>query len=153
MKTFQIKAYGFENKSTKVIEIPFFEYLEKYAILPQDTVLQREKKRKQVANIYTHLQYLADHKGSYYLPPIIEAYKQRKVGMVKINEANCLIRIAFFTTQDKIIVLDVLEKPKRYEKAKKQQVDKAIQEFLDKTEHYMRDYQSHPISVPIDLKQ
>ena len=107
---------------------------------------------KQLANIEAHLKYLFEYNGSYDQPPLIQKYKNTNIGILKIKESSNLARIAFFTKRDKkIILLDVIDKPKLYEKGKKQKVDKMIEKFLDQGEFYRQDYIKNNISLPLNF--
>jgi hypothetical protein len=74
------------------------------------------------------------------------------VGILKISESGGLVRIAFFVKRgNTIILLDAMDKPKLYEKAKKAQVDKKIDRFLDRVERYRADHESKNQSLPLIL--
>ena len=121
-----IKCYAFRNKE-KELEAPFLEYLEKYAIKKRDTKKKEGQKVKQIMNIEAHLKYLSDNKGRYDLPPIVQKYRNRNIGIIKIKEAEKLVRIAFFAKRgNTIILLGAMDKPRLYEKGMKQKVDKMI---------------------------
>ena len=144
-------CYAFQNKN-KELEVPFLEYLEKYNIKERDSDKKKNLKLKQLANIEAHLQYLFENNGSYDQPPLIQKYKNTNIGILKIKESSNLVRIAFFTKRDKkIILLDVIDKPKLYEKGKKQKVDKMIEKFLDQSEFYRQDYIKNNISLPLNF--
>jgi len=147
----KIVCYAFKGKGNE-LEVPFLEYLEKYAIKNRDSDKKKVVKLKQLANIEAHLGYLAEQCGKYDLPPLIQKYKKRNIGILKIKESSKLVRIAFFTKKaSKIILLGVIDKPKLYEKNKKQQVDKMLEKFLDKTEEFKNDYIKTNLSIPLNL--
>jgi len=146
-----IVCYAFKNKN-KELEAPFLEYLEKYAIQDRDSNKKKVLKLKQLANIQSHLEHLISNKGKYDLPPLAQKYKNRNIGILKIKESSKLVRIAFFTKQgSKIILLNAIDKPKLYEKGKKQQVDKMIENFLDQAEEYKNNYLNFNLSIPLNL--
>ncbi len=147
----KIVCYAFEDQK-KELESPFLEYLKKYKIKEEDSVKVKNKKLKQVENIEARLKHIVDNKGKYDLPPLVEKYKNREIGILKIKEGKTLIRIAFFTViNDKIILLDAFEKPSLYEKNQKKKIDRMIERFLDKAEIYKQDYLKNKISIPLNL--
>lgn len=95
---------------------------------------------------------MLENQGNYYLPPIVEPYSGRSVGILKVKEGYHLIRIAFVTQKPhQIVLLDAIDKPSLYEKFKKQHTDKMIQAFLDRTESYRLAYLKQPLSLPLHL--
>lgn len=148
-----IICYAFLNSEVE-LEAPFLNYLESYKSptieTTRETTRQKSKRIKQISNIYTHIKYLKDHKGSYHLPPKIESYKGRQsIGIIKISEDKRLIRIAFCTINHEIILLNVIDKPKRYEKALKKKIDQSIQEFLDRAESCREDYLNNQLKIEL----
>lgn len=147
----KITCYAFQNKS-KELEAPFLEYLEKYALKSSDSEKKKNQKVKRLMNIKAHLEYLTDHKGKYELPPLVQKYKNRKLGILKIKESDTLVRIAFHTEKpNTIVLLDAFDKPKLYEKGKKLKVDKKIEKFLDRAEKFLSDYMQNHHSIPLNL--
>ncbi len=115
----KIACYAFGKKNGE-LEAPFLEYLEKYSVSGKDSQKKKGSKAKQVANIEAHLKYLIEHDGRYNLPPLIQKYKNQSIGILKIKESSKLVRVAFFTKKDdKIILLDAMDKPTLYEKGDK----------------------------------
>lgn len=148
----KLVCYAFKN-AVGEIQAPFLEYLRKYAPPPHETAPNRLKRLKQLDKIYAHLRHLVDHQGSYSLSTT-QGYKGRNIGILKIKESQreSLVRIAFYTVVDKeIVLLDAFDKPLRYEKAKAKQVNKMIQEFLDKVENYRNDYIKQQLSIKFQL--
>ncbi|MDM8566877.1 hypothetical protein QUF74_14640 [Candidatus Halobeggiatoa sp. HSG11] len=138
----KIIAYGRLNNKQE-IELPFYEYLENYAFKTSD------EKIKIISRIYQTIKYLYEHKGSMNLPPYIEPYKKTELSVIKIKYSNILIRIAFFTIEDEIVLLEAMDKPKFYDKAKKKKIDREIQLFLDKAEENLTNYMENKIGVDI----
>jgi hypothetical protein len=70
---------------------------------------------------------------------------------LKIKEGNVLVRIGFITFENKheIIVFDAFDKPYLYEKAKKREVEKDEQKFVNKIENYVTDYLKNGYSLPL----
>ena len=142
-------CYAFRNENGQ-LEAPFLEYLEKYALTDRDSKKKKTIKLKQLANVESHLDYLAEHGGRYDLPPLAEKYKNRNFGILKIKESARLVRIVFFTkVGSKIVLLDTMDKPKLYEKARKQKVDRMIEKFLDQAEQNRQDYIKNNLSLPL----
>jgi hypothetical protein len=102
------------------------------------------RKTKQITNIKAHINhYLIEQKGNCDC-----FYIGRKVEILKIRQGKTLIRIAFTKISENIILLlDAIEKPDFYEKAKKLKVDKHIQRFLNRSEKYMDDYLINEFSI------
>ncbi len=147
----KIVCYAFKGKNGE-LESPFMEYLEKYAVRDRDPKKKKSLKLKQLANIESHLNYLAEHRGKYDLLPLAQKYKNRSIAILKIKESSKLVRIAFFTKKGStIILLNAIDKPKLYEKGKKQQVDKVIEKFLDQAEEYKNNYMKSNLSMPLNL--
>jgi len=147
----EIVCYAFENKN-KELEAPFLEYLEKYALGSKDSEKKTDQKVKRLMNIKAHLQHLMDNKGKYDLPPLAQKYRGRNIGILKIKEADGLVRIAFYTKQtNTIVLLDAFDKPKLYEKGKKLKVDKMIEKFLDQAEAFLSDYLENNHTIPLKL--
>lgn len=139
----------FENNE---LEAPFLEYLEKYALKNRDTKKKKEQKVKQLMNVKAHLEFLVDNKGKYDLPPIVKKYRKQNIGIIKIKESNKLVRIAFFTKSgNAIVLLGAMNKPKLYEKSKKQKVDKMIEKFLDQMEANRLDYLNKKLFLTLKL--
>jgi hypothetical protein len=144
-------CYAYWNEKGE-LQAPFMDYLEKYAIREGDSERRKGHKAKQVMNLKAHLEYLVDCGGDYNKPPFIQKYHGRSVGILKISESGGLVRIAFFVKRgNTIILLDAMDKPKLYEKAKKAQVDKKIDRFLDRVERYRADHESKNQSLPLIL--
>ncbi|MFH1012238.1 MAG: hypothetical protein V1760_00610, partial [Candidatus Peregrinibacteria bacterium] len=77
-------------------------------------------------------------------------YKNRNFGVLKIKESATLVRIAFFAkVGSKIVLLGAMDKPKLYEKAKKQKVGRMIEKFLDQAEQNRQDYLKNNLSLPL----
>jgi len=144
-------CYAFKNNKGE-LESPFLEYLEKYAIEKTDSEEKKRKKVKKIMNIKAHLEYLFTNNGKYDLPPIVQKYKNREIGILKIKESDKLIRIAFFTKIDKqIIFLNAFDKPKLYEKGKKQKVDKMIEKILDQVENFKLNFLKDIVYIPLNI--
>ncbi len=141
----KIIAYGQLNQQQEV-ELPFKEYLEQYS---SKTTIPEKEEIKVISKIYQTIKYLYDRKGSMNLPPYIEPYKKTQLSVIKIKHSDLLIRIAFFTTEDEIVLLEVMDKPKYYDKAKKKQIDKKIESFLKEAEKNLIDYLANKIGVDI----
>lgn len=147
----KLACYAFKNKNGE-LEAPFLEYLEKYALKDKDLEKERKSKLKHLANVESHIKYLLEHGGSYDLSPMAQKYKDRKFGILKIKEKSKLIRLAFFTKKgDQIILLNAIDKPKLYEKVKKQKVDKMIEKFLDEAEDCMNNFLKNNLSLPLNF--
>lgn len=147
----EIVCYAFTNKN-KELEAPFLEYLEKYALEPKDNEKKKGQKVKRLMNLKAHLEHVMNNKGKYDLPPLAQKYKGRHIGILKIKEADGLVRIAFYTKQaNTIVLLDAFDKPKLYEKGKKLKVDKMIEKFLDQAEAFLSDYLKSNHSIPLNL--
>ena len=147
----KIICYAFKNQKGE-LEAPFLEYMEKYVIHSQESEKKQAKKVKQVMNIKAHLEYIVDNQGRYNLPPVVQKYKNSNLGIIKIKEPDNLVRIAFFTQHDhKIIFLDAYDKPKLYEKQKKQKIDNMIEKFLKKVEFYKLDYEKQKYFIPLNI--
>ena len=146
----ELVVYVFRRQNNE-IESPLLKYLQKYVISEKDNVQKIEKKHKRLANIEMHLKYLRNNKGKFNIPPLVQKYTGFNIGILKIKEGKILIRISFFVYQDKIIILDVIEKPKLYEKAKKKLVDKIIYKFLNKSEKYKQDCLKNNNFTPLSL--
>lgn len=135
--TADLFCYSFKDQDGVRI-VPFLEYMQKYNPEPTDSQQDFKKKVKHIQNIKSHLRLLLEKQGSYYVPPYIEKYKDRELGILKMRLGNNLVRVAFYThvTEDfrKIVLLNVFEKPTLYEKSKKRKVDKEIQKALDDAE-------------------
>ena len=130
----KLVCYAFKNKNGE-LEAPFMGYLQKYAIKKKDNKKVQGKKVKQIMNIEAHLEHLVQNRGKYNNPPITQAYRNRSIGIMKIKEAEGLVRIAFYTKLgNDIVILDAMNKPKLYGKGQKQKVDKMIEKFLDRSE-------------------
>jgi hypothetical protein len=150
-KPMKLVCYAFKNQQNE-LEAPFLEYLQKYAPVVNETASARTKRIKQIRNLQEHLKFLLENQGNYYLPPIVEPYHGRSVGILKIKEGHHLVRIAFMTQKpSEIVLLDAIDKPSLYEKFKKQQTDKMIQAFLDRAEFYRQTYLKQPFSLPLHL--
>ena len=144
-------CYAFKNKNGE-LEAPFLEYLEKYMLKENDSKNGRALKLKHLANVESHLKYLIEHDGSYDLPPMAQKYRDRNFGILKIKESSKLIRLAFFTKKgSQIILLNAIDKPKLYEKGKKQKVDKMIEKFLDEAEDYMNGFLKNNLYLPLNF--
>lgn len=144
-------CYAFENRN-KELEAPFLGYLGKYALDPKDSEKKTDQKVKRLMNIKAHLQHLMDYKGKYDLPPLAQKYRDRNIGILKIKEADGLVRIAFYTKQaNTIVLLNAFDKPKLYEKGKKLKVDKMIEKFLDQAEAFLSDYLENNHTIPLKL--
>lgn len=147
----KLVCYAFKNKNSE-LEAPFLEYLEKYAIKKRDKKKVQDKKTKQIMNIKAHLEHLTQNRGKYNNPPITQAYRNRSIGIMKIKEADGLVRIAFYTKLgNDIVILDAMDKPKLYEKGQKQKTDRMIEKFLNRAEQYKQDYQKNNLSIPLNL--
>lgn len=148
MQKLSVEIYGFENEQGE-IELPFAEYMEKYVLVKDDSDTEKARKVKQIMNIKAHINYLIENKGSYNLPEKSQLYIDRDVAVFKIKEGRTLIRIAFITIPNKcIVLLNATDKPALYDKAKKSQVDKHIQSFLDDSENYRDDFLKNRLSIP-----
>jgi hypothetical protein len=79
---------------------------------------------------------------------LTEKYKDREVCILKIKEGNTLIRIAYVVVENKIIILDAIDKPSSYQKGQKKKIDKMIQDFLDRVESYLPSILSLPLNLP-----
>jgi hypothetical protein len=135
-----IKLISYAKAGTdNTLESPYLEYLEQYAI---DTTINENIDK--LTKIYEHLRYLLAQQGVSHYPPKIEHYKDRQVSVLKINEFDPLLRIAFYTIEQDaeiiILLLNVIEKPKHYSGALKQRVDADIQLFLDLAEQNLADF-------------
>ena len=87
-----------------------------------------KKNIKKIAHIDATIQHIADSGGKYNQPPISQLYQNRKVGVMKISEKEKLIRIAFWAKiNHQMVILNIKDKPKLYEKMVKKKVDKKIQ--------------------------
>ena len=147
----KILCYAFQNQKGE-LEAPFLEYLEKYSISDLDSEKQKDLKTKKLMNIKAHLEHLIDNKGKYNIPSIVQKYKEKEIGILKIKESGNLVRIAFFTQiEDTIILLDAFDKPKLYEKQKKKKINTFIQKFLNKAEEFKSDYITKTLSIPLNL--
>jgi hypothetical protein len=144
-------CYAFENNNHE-LEAPFLEFLGEYAIEKGDSGAQRELKVKRLMNIKAHLNYLLENEGRYNLAPLVQKYHGRNFGILKIKEAERLIRIAFYTPNPQtIVLLNVMVKPKRYEKRMKLKVDKQINSFLNKSHLYLHDFTKNKCFINLTL--
>lgn len=147
----EIVCYAFSNKNNE-LEAPFLEYLEKYALEPKESEKKKDQKVKRLMNLKAHLEHVVNNNGKYDLPPLAQKYKGRNIGILKIKEADGLVRIAFYTKQtNTIVLLDAFDKPKLYEKGQKLKVDKMIEKFLDQAEVFSSDYLNNNRSIPLNL--
>jgi hypothetical protein len=135
--------------------VPFLEYMEKYKPDPDDSPKEKNKKTKNVQEIKARLRYLVDEKGSYHVPPYIEKYINREIGILKIKLGRTLVRIAFYThlTEEfnRIILLNAFEKPSSYEKVKKRRVDAQIQNALNEAENFRDNYLKSKSIIPLNI--
>jgi len=152
----KIKCYAFVNDEE--LEAPFLEYLQqKYTPPENESDKDRERRVSKIISVREHISHVAERKGVYYIPPLVKTYKCRKIGnineigILKIKEGNILIRIGFVTFGNKqeIIIFDAFDKPSLYEKAKKREVEKAEQKFVENIEDYITDYLKNGYSLPL----
>lgn len=147
----KIICYAYKTDQNE-LESPFLEYLEQYALQAKDSEKKKEQKVKRIMNIKAHLEHLLNHRGNYNLPPLVEQYRERNVGILKIKGPDNLLRIAFFTVVDDVIViLNAIDKPKLHEKQKKQKVDAMIETFLDQADDYRKQFLQNKYSIPLNL--
>lgn len=146
-----IECYAYKNSKNVTIS-PFLEYLEKYAIKEKDLAKNKERKIKKLMNIKAHLDYLMMNNGKYNLPPHVQKYRNQSIAILKIKEGDKLVRIAFFTVvEEKIIILDALDKPSLYEKLHSKKVNKRIEDFLFQVEKYRIDYLDNKQSISLEI--
>jgi phage-related protein len=64
---------------------------------------------------------------------------------LRIPDGSTLVRVLYFCYhRDKLVLLRVYDKPKLYEKAGKQRVDKKIKENNDIAQKYYEDFKKNP---------
>ncbi len=156
-KEMNLYYFGIYNKETDELILPFKEYLQKYKQVEDESEKARDKRIKRIINIREHLRHLKIRKGSYYIPPIVKHYRCAnideidKFGILKIKEGKNLIRIAFITYKDKIIVFDAFDKPEKYEKKLKRKIKKIEKEFIEKIENYITYYLKNKYAILMEL--
>ena len=147
----KIVCYAFKDEKG-VLKSPFLKYLKKYEIKPNESEKKRLKKVNQLMNINGHLLYLLENKGNYCLPPIVQKYKNQNIGILKMKEGNYLVRVAFFTViNEMIVILDAFDKPRFYEKNQKRKIAKKIKKFLNLSETYLQDFFKNHIYIPLNI--
>lgn len=145
MKTLDISYYIFENQDGELV-CPFLDYMGKY----NPSI---EKDIKHIANIESHIDHVAQRGGNYNLPNRTEEYAP-DIGVIKIKSGKELIRLAFVTVvDDKMVILNAMEKPNKYGGKKKLIIDSEIRKFVDQAIAYRLDYLEKRACIPKDFTQ
>lgn len=128
----EIVYYAYKNENNEII-CPFLEYMQKYND-PND------KNIKQASNIEAMIDHVAQRGGNYNLQNKTEEYAP-DLGAIKIKAGKMLVRIAFITIVDeKMVLLDVMEKPSKYSGKNKLVIQKEIAQFIKKALKHREDY-------------
>jgi len=124
---------------------PVKQFLSKYAISSNDKPNLQEHKLKMLALIDEVIKKAADNKGivggnfSELLTGHFQAFR--------IKDGSILNRIFYFCYHlEKLVLLNALDKPEKYEKGLKKKVDKKYEEVLIQTEEYYRKFINNPKS-------
>ena len=117
---------------------PVKNYLAKYLISNKDTKKEINTKERLLSDIDNKIEHIIQNHGNP-TPPI--SSKLREYSYFEIRQRknkNTLIRIFYFCHQERIVLLNALEKPDNYDKSKeKRKIEKQLkitQEYKDKFE-------------------
>ena len=123
---------------------PVKQYLRQYQKKMSDRAKQWNRKARILANIDSKIKHLAEIKG---MPAPSIAKKMTNYGYFEIicnGKINILIRIFYFYHSNRIVLLNVLEKPSRYNPGRE---TRKIKRAMDITEEYRNDFILNPQST------
>ncbi len=119
---------------------PVKQFLLKYNLKLDDTEKQKNRKIKVLAFVDQTIQFIVENKAKP-IPPIAKTIKGYKFHEIRVKDGGSLIRIFYFCHhQEKLVLLNVFEKPDLYEKGLKKKIDRKIIKILEQTKEYYQDF-------------
>ncbi len=119
---------------------PVKQFLLKYNLDINDSEKTKNHKIKVLAFIDQTIQIIAEHKGKP-IPPIAKTIRGYKFHEMRIKDGSNLIRILYFGyMRDKLILLNAFEKPEKYDKKLKKQIESKIANILNQTKIYYENF-------------
>jgi len=120
---------------------PVKKYLEQYVKHDADKPKERDRKDKVLAEINGKIQYVLQNNGIP-APPISTKLSGYDYFEIKSRKnPNVLIRVFYFRHEDKIILLNALEKPDNYTGERE---DRKIEKELKTTQDYLNKFKANP---------
>ena len=133
-----MKVIYYYNSNLRIS--PVKQFLFKYDFNSSDNEKQTNHKIEILAFIDQAIQFIAENKAKP-IPPIAKTIRGYKFHEIRVKDGSSLIRIFYFCYyQEKLILLNVLEKPNLYEKGVKKKIDKKIINILEQTKEYYKDF-------------
>lgn len=122
---------------------PVRENFAQYTPTPENKPELATKKKRVLAGIVSKIKFVAErnNNGVGKLAVHLQGYSFSEVKSRK--DEDTLIRIMFFRYEDKMVLLDVIEKPDSYNTEKERS---SIKRHLDKVEQYQKRFISDPKS-------
>ncbi|MEK7102999.1 MAG: hypothetical protein AAB870_01480 [Patescibacteria group bacterium] len=128
-----MEAVYYYDKATS--SCPVKLYLEQYRIKNSDTEKAKQKKLHLLASIAQKIEYIAQKNGLP-IPPIAAPLHGYSFFEIKTRkDKNILIRIHYFRSSDKIVLLNAFEKSDSYSTEKER---RAINHEQEMTQRYQR---------------
>ena len=133
-----MKVIYYYNLSLRIS--PVKQFLLKYNLTSNDTEKQTNHKIKTLAFIDQTIQFIVENKAKP-IPPIAKSIRGYNFHEIRVKDGSNLIRIFYFCYhQEKLVLLNVFEKPDLYEKGLKKKIDKKIIKILEQTKEYYQDF-------------
>lgn len=120
---------------------PVEKYLKQYIKNSRDNTKERNRKDKILAEINGRIQYVLQNNGIP-VPPLskkLSGYDYFEIRSKK--NQNTLIRVFYFRHEDKIVLLNVLEKPDNYGGERE---NRKIEKELKITQGYLNNFKLNP---------
>jgi len=127
-----------------LVYCPVKKYFEQYAVSKKDTQKQKDKKIKLLKNIDEKIKYVIYNNGIPTPPisfPLDKMYHFFEIKHRK--DQDVVIRIFYFRHNDKIVLLNVLEKPDNYDNEKE---NRKINKQLEITKVFQNRFINNPQS-------
>jgi len=120
---------------------PVKKYLKQYIKNKGDKPKEKNRKDKVLATLDVRIQYVLQNNGIPY-PPLIKKLSGYDYFEIRSKKnQNILIRIFYFRYEDKIVLLNALEKPENYTGERE---GRKIKKELDITQIYLNKFKNNP---------
>jgi phage-related protein len=132
----EIVYYYNQEKSLSPVKNFLFQYDIK--IGDREKVLKH--KVKVLAYIDQAIKFIAENNGKP-IPPIAKTIRGYKFHELRVRDGSNLIRIFYFVyIQEKLVLLNAMEKPENYDKGLKKKIDKEIKRAIELSDKYYKDF-------------
>jgi len=120
---------------------PLKKYLDQYIKNDTEKPKERNRKDKILAEISGKIQYVLQNNGNP-IPPLIKKLSGYDYFEIRSKKnQNILIRVFYFRHEDKIVLLNALEKPDNYSGERE---DRKIEQELEITQGYLNKFKLNP---------